>query len=255
MFSVFICEDDDRYLHMINQCVSEHILIEGYKIDVAVCTKDPAEIIEFVSRSKGTGLYFLDVELGGGCNGVDVARQIREYDPRGYIVFITAHPNYMELTFEYKVEPLDYICKTDEDDVRQKVCDCIKHVHNLYLSHQNKNYFTFKVVGEHNITCFHDQILFFEAGLKGDKQIVLHTEKKQYTFYGVLKNVANSLPKNLFFMCHRSFVVNISKIPESGILKLKLGKNFVTMPNGYNCQVSFRKRRQLLKMVEVLFES
>ena len=248
MLHVFVCEDDDKYLHMITKCVNNFIRFEGYDIEFALRTKDPAEVIEYIKQHTVNGLYFLDVELEGGYNGVDVARQIREHDPRGFIVFITAHESYMQLTFEYKVEPLDYIRKTDIDDVQKKVCECIKNAYSKHVTRQNEGCFIFKARGDKKISCFHSQILFIETDPLESKRLILHSEKRQYTFYGTLKDVANELPEGMFFGCHKSFIVNISKIPDSGIVGLKSGKDYVIMPNGNKCQVAARKRRQLINL-------
>ena len=44
-------------------------------------------------------------------SGLELAVKLREYDPRGFIVFITAHDDMMFETFRYRLEALDYIVK------------------------------------------------------------------------------------------------------------------------------------------------
>ena len=249
MLHFFVCDDDDKYLHMITKCLHNNIDFEEYDIDFALSTKDPSEVIEYVKQNTVNGLYFLDIEFACGYNGVDVARQIREHDPRGFIVFVTAHENYMQLTFDYKVEPLDYIRKSDNDEVRKRICECIKSAYKKYVTRQNDPSFVFKSKGGRRISCLHNQILYFETDAEGDKRIIMHTEKRPFVFYDTLKNVAANLSSGLFFDCHKSYIVNISKITKEGVLGLKTGKPYVTMPNYNRCYVASRKRRQLIKLV------
>lgn len=251
MLHFFVCDDDDKCLRMVTECVSNYIRFEEYDIEFALSTKDPAELVEYVRQNTVNGLYFLDIEFAGGYNGVDVARQIREHDPRGFIVFITAHEGYMQLTFDYKVEPLDYISKSDSE-VQKRVSDCIKNAYKKHVTRQHEGCFVFKSRGGRKISCFHSQILFFETDANGDKRIVIHTEKRQFVFYGTLKDVSEDLPSGLFFECHKSFIVNLSKIPKVALTGLRAGNDYITMPNGNRCQVAYRKRRLLLKMVAAL---
>ena len=250
MLSFFVCDDDDKNLHMITKCVKDFIFIEDYDIDFALSTKDPAEIIKYVEQSSVNGLYFLDIELAGGHNGIDVAKQIREYDPRGFIVFVTAFESYMQLTFEYKVEPLDYIYKTDNGEVEKRIRECIKSAYRKYVTRQLEPSFVFKVRNGRRISRPHNQILYFETDTIGDRRVVMHTEKRPFVFYDTLKNVAANLSSGLFFDCHKSFIVNISKIPQESVNELKTGKDYVAMPNYRRCYVAARKRRQLIKLVD-----
>ena len=253
MLSFFVCDDDDKYLHMITKCVNNFINFEDYDIDFALSTKDPAEVIEYVKQRDVNGLYFLDIELADGHNGIDVARQIREYDPRGFIVFITAYESYLQLTFDYKVEPLDYIRKSDSGEVQKRICECIKSAYKKYVARQLEPSFVFKSKGGRRISCLHSQIFYFETDADGDKRVIMHTERRQFVFYDTLKNVAANLSSGLFFDCHKSFIVNISKIPAEGLIGLKSGKDYITMPNGNRCYVAARKRRQLIKLAAAHF--
>ena len=250
MLHFFVCDDDDKYLQMITESVRGNIDFEEYDIDFALSTKDPAELVEYVKQNKVNGLYFLDIEFACGYNGVDVARQIREHDPRGFIVFVTAHESYMQLTFDYKVEPLDYIRKTNDAEIKEKVYECIKNAYKKFVTRQHDPSFVFKAKGGRRVSCFHDQILYFETDRDGEKRIVMHTEKRQYVFYDTLKNVATSLSSGLFFDCHKSYIVNVSKITKEGRIGLKSGNNYIIMPNGNICYVAARKRRLLVKLVD-----
>jgi len=252
MLHIFICEDDLSHQKMILDCIQKHITFEEYDIDITLCTRDPNKIIDIIKETKINGLYFLDVELDGGYNGVSVAKEIRQHDPRGYIVFVTAHPRYMSLTFEYKVEALDYINKTNANEVQQKICTCITNAYRKHVSRSEEERYIFKTQNGHKISCDHADILFFQTDNRGTKRIILHAKKRQYTFYGTLDEVMESLPKGVFYSCHKSYIININNISAFNIQKLQEGSLYIIMENGVECRISTRKRSDLLKMIEVM---
>jgi len=246
VLSIFVCEDDHRFRQELSARIQKHINMEELDIEFTLCTSDPAQIIQFIAKNKVNGLYFLDIELEGGYNGVDIAKKIRQYDPRGFIVFITSHPRYMSLTFEYKVEALAYIHKETVDNIQQRIYDCISDAYDKHVSRPYDGCYIFKTSGGQKVSCLYNDILFFETD-KGTKRIIMHTQKRQYVFYGWLDDMIKSLPSGLFYQCHKSYVVNISHVTDSCIYDLKQGKGYMTMSNGSKCLVSSRKKNGLLK--------
>ena len=250
MLSVFICEDDLRYQEVLYKWIQNYIDDEHLDIEILLRTSDPLKIINTIKTEKVNGLYFLDVELKGGHNGVAIAKDIRQYDPRGFIVFITAHPDYMSLTFEYNVEALAYIQKTDSSAVRKKIYDCINDAYNKHVSRSDDARYIFKTQSGRRISCALEDILFFQTDSRGSKRIVLHTQKRPYIFYGSLDEVMKMLPVGQFYKCHKSCVVNVKYITDVCIQDLNKGKSVIIMPNGSECQVSSRKKSGLRKMAE-----
>lgn len=250
MLTIFICEDNPRYLNLITKCVEEYIDFEDFDIEMGLSTSDPDKIIKLIKQHKVNGLYFLDIELEGGHNGVKVAEIIHQHDPRGFVVFITAHPRYMSLTFEYKVETLAYIHKDSDDIIKQKVCDCIKNAYSKHVSRSNTGNFIFTEPGRQKISCEFEDILFFETASQGSKQVILHTKKRQYVFYASLDEIAKLLPIGMFYKCHKSYVINMCQLSAENKLDLENGCDRITMPNANECLISKRKKYSLLKILE-----
>lgn len=248
MLSVFICEDNERYRQMVLKCVQNYINMEDLDMEVALCTLDPAEIIQFIKHSKVNGLYFMDIELEGGYNGVNVAKDIRQYDPRGFIAFITSHPQYLSLTFEYGVEALAYINKEEPlDSIHKKIQGCMNNALDRHLARQSEGDFIFKSRSGKKISCLISDILFFETDSPGTKRVILHTKKRQYALYDSLTNIEKKLANKLFYRCHGSYLVNKDSITESCREDLEKGNDCMTMSDGSKCFVSARKKKGLLK--------
>ena len=111
MLKAFICEDNKNQREKLTKIIEDIILIENYDMDLGLSTSDPYELINSITGTTNTGIYFLDVDLHSDINGIQLAEKIREHDPRGFIVFITTHAEMSYLTFIYKVEAMDYIIK------------------------------------------------------------------------------------------------------------------------------------------------
>ena len=252
MVSVFVCENDSRYLKHITDCIEKLILIDELDLKLELTVSDPAEIIKFIKNKKVDGLYFLDIELDNGQNGIDLAREIREYDPVGTVAFVTSHPDYRELTFKYNVEAVDYIQKGDEEELYQRVKACINRALQKYAGRHEGLRYSFKLPKGSDVFCKYEDILFFETDPSVPHRIILHTKKKQYVYYHALDKVFSKLPKNIFFKCHRSYIVNLNNLTEVCKNELMQGKSAITMPNGAECKVSTGNRKALLKFMEVV---
>ncbi|MCL1842723.1 MAG: LytTR family DNA-binding domain-containing protein [Defluviitaleaceae bacterium] len=254
MLSVFICEDNQPYREMLLDCIEKFIAIKNFDMEVSLCTHNPAEILNHIGKNVN-GLYFLDVEIanlvtGDVVNGVELAQAIRERDPRGFIVFITAHPRYISLTFEYKVEALAYIHKAEGENVRNKIHDCIENAYNKHVSRADEGYFIFQARYGLLVSCGYDDILFFET--QSSNRIILHARKRQYKFYSTLEKIIKELPFGLFFHCHKSYIINVSNLTEKAVFDLRRGNDRIIMPNGSACLVSSRKKSGLIKLLETI---
>jgi len=244
-----------QYLENITDCIENLILISELELKLEMSVSDPAEIIRFIKNIKSAenkkidGLYFLDIELDNGQNGINVAQAIREHDPMGTIAFITSHSDYRELTFKYNVEAVDYILKGDEDEMHERIKACINRACQKYTNRHEGTLYNFKMPKGEEVSCKYEDILCIQTYPAVSHKIILHTKRMQYVYNQSLDKVV--LPKNIFFRCHRSCIVNINNLTETCKNELLQGKPAITMPNGAECKVSAGGRKALLKFMEV----
>jgi len=243
MLDIFICEDDEQQRKKITKYVENYIMIEELDMKVTLSTDNPDEIIDYLKANNVNGLYFLDVNLNHEKTGIALGADIRKYDSRGSIVFVTSHSELTYLTFLYKVEAMDYIIKDDITDIQKRVIDCIDTANERYMSEHNETTKKrFKITsGDKVISEDYDKILFFETSSKLHK-IIMHSENRQVEFYGELKEIEDL--DDRFYRCHNSFVVNTDNI-ESIDNKTR----DITMTNGAVCFASSRNFRKLKKML------
>ena len=245
MLHIIICEDDLRQREQIESIVKTYITTQKYDIKLALSTPTPIEVLDYINAHPSEQrLYFLDVDLHHEINGIALGSKIREVDQFAKIVFITTHDEMAHLTFKHKIQAMDYIIKGDQDNISSRTAACLKTAYDRYqkeLSEQIK-YFTVNVHGE-VFHISHDEILFFETHPTINRRMILHTESGKLDFRGMVGKIAEHSPE--FYLCHKSFVVNISKIKSIN----KLAKE-IRMVNDEIVPVATRKMPELLQLVK-----
>ena len=209
---VFICEDDNRQRNQITKIIGNYIQFEGLNIKIAVSAASPETVLDYLAQNAGlTGLYFLDVDLNHEIDGIILAEKIRKHDPRGFIVFVTGHDEYLPLTFKHKVEALEYISKTDLQ-TGERICGCIRNAYEKYCGKPTELFdnFVFKI-NNNIISIRKNAILYFEASQDTAHKIIVYTDDGVYSFYGKMKDLEKELGSR-FFRCHKSFLLNLSKV-------------------------------------------
>lgn len=242
ILDIIICEDDLYQRDKIEANVIEALKDLKINSSIALSVSEPKLIIDHLQNiRKESFIYFLDISLGDNMNGIELAKEIRKYDPKGYIVFITAHAELTLLTFEFKVQALDYILKTNFNVLKNRIAECIASANeNYYIACLNEKSVFTKNAGDVLIRLNHKDILFFETTEKKHK-IRIHTCEEQIEFYGTLKELQNGIPSE-YYKSHRSYLVNTNNIKS--INKKKLA---ICMKNGEICYVSLQYLKGLIE--------
>lgn len=243
MLDIIICEDNDHQRKLIENITKEALINLKYDSKVDLSTDNPLDVINHVKTNKERSfVYLLDVDLNEETNGIALAKGIREYDSKGYIIFITAHVELSFLTFKYKVQALDYIVKSDSQSLKNKIIECLIAAYNDY---QNMNFkideknMIFINLGNKIINFDLNEILFFETTSMAHK-LRIHTYKGQFDFYGKIKDIEDNVTSD-YYRTHRSYLVNTTKIKS--IDKPSLTINMI---NDETCYVSARYIKGLI---------
>ena len=239
MLKIYICEDIEVQRDKIQQVVENIVLMEELDMELYCVSEDPYKILEKVKETEEVGIYFLDIELGADMTGLTLAQEIRRYDPRGFIVFITTHSEMSYMTFIYKLEALDFILKDAPEELGKRVYECILKANQRFASAKNKVQANFSVkVNEKVFTVDYDEVLFFETSPNVHK-VILHCKNRQMEFLGTIKEIEKEVDER-FYRCHRSFLVNKDNIRE-----IDFQKRVIYMVNGDECLISSRLMKGL----------
>ena len=234
MLHIFVCEDDAAQRKAVVQTIQNTVLIEELDMRLVLDTANPYELLEAVRSSRNTGIYFLDIDLNCDMNGMKLAQQIRKFDPRGFIIFITAHSELSYMTFQYRVEAMDFVLKDNPVEAKVKIRECLLNAWERHNLQTNKVHKTYTIeVGERKISVDYQDILFFETSSNIHK-VVLHAKDRQIEFSGTMKDLENTLD-DCFVRCHRSFLVNRNNIKE-----VDTKNRIIYFVNGESCLMSTR---------------
>ena len=240
ILSVLICEDNPSQRQNLENIISNHIAFKDYDSKIALSTDNPDTLLEHVKKMpQQNNFYVLDVNLQHEMNGISLGQEIRTFDPFGKIVFVTTHVELALLTFQYRVEAMDYIIKDSMDNIRQRLCSCIDTAYQQVAN--AKQYFQLKSIdGIQNVSL--SSILFFASGNVPHK-IILHTNNERIEFRGSLKEIEQMQP--FFFRTHKSFVVNLKNIKS-----INRNAGEIVMSNNEVALITLKKLPALLDLLK-----
>ena len=242
MLSVYICEDQEEVRRIQRECLEKQIMIQGYDMEIALCSGRPGEILEAVEKNPGRGIYFLDVELKGEeMDGFALGREIRRLGPRGFIVYVTAYVKLAFETFRYHLEALDYIVKESMEKMEEGLGRSLSVITERMRAEQgeHREFFSVKVMDVVKHVPI-DEIMFFEAA-PGTHRIALHGVNDWFDFIGSLRELEGQLGSR-FLRTHRAYLVNVEQIAE-----LDLKGREIRMKNGERCLFSRNVKGALLE--------
>lgn len=239
MLNIFVCEDDPMQRKNVVQIIKNTVLIEELDMQLILDTPNPYELLEAVKTSQNTGIYFLDIDLKCDMNGMKLAQQIRMFDPRCFIIFVTSHSELSYMTFQYRVEAMDFVLKDNPAEAKVKIRECLLNASERYALQSNKTHKVYTIeIGERKISVDYNDILFFETSSNIHK-VILHAKDRQIEFSGSIKELEKALGDN-FVRCHRSFLVNRNNIKETD------AKNrIIYFANGETCLMSLRMMKEV----------
>lgn len=241
MLDIFVCEDNAVQRQAIVQTIQNIVLIEELDMQLVLDTEDPHVLLVKLKASRNTGIYFLDIDLNSDMNGMKLAQQIRLFDPRGFIIFITAHSELSYMTFQYRVEAMDFVLKDNPAEAKVKIRECLLNAMERYTLQTNKIHKVYTMeLGGRKVSVDYDEIFFFETS-RNIHKVILHAKDRQIEFYGAIKELTSILDDN-FVRCHRSFLVNKNNIKE-----VDAKNRIIYFNNGETCLMSTRMMKEFRK--------
>ncbi|ADL04511.1 LytR/AlgR family response regulator transcription factor [Lacrimispora saccharolytica] len=213
MIHIYLCEDDTRQLNRWEDIISKYLLMNPTETKLYCATSKPEELLSMRRRSGTTGLYFLDIDLQSNKNGIELAQEIRKYDPRGYVVFVTTHSEMAVLTFRYKVEAMDFITKDDAETLPEQICSCIRNAERNYKVQLDASNRLLSIkVDKDSLVLDQNDIVAITTGDDSHK-LTVHTRNGVRQISGSLKEYHTTLNSN-FCQCNRSTIINLKHVTK-----------------------------------------
>ena len=241
MIPVYICDDDPVVSARLNRIVSDQIMILNGDMGPVRTTDDPRQLLEWQHQDMVPAVYFLDIDFPEQISGLELAQQLRQYDPRGFIVFITGHGDLVFETFRLRLEAMDYIVKGDYQEMAVRVRDCLTSIQERLRNEPSGKgqYCTLKMFDTVRHIPIED-ILYFEAlGYKHTLRLYLINEILE--FNNSLDHFQEQLGEG-FWRCHRGFLVN-----RDHIKVVHMKEQIVELDTGAKCALSRKAKAEYRK--------
>jgi two-component system LytT family response regulator len=192
-------------------------LIETYSsIKITDTFTDGLEVLKFLQENE-TDVIFLDINIPS-LDGMLLASNISKFKKKPYIIFTTAYKQHAAQAFE--LNAFDYILKPYDE---KRIAAVLKRLETVYQRDRQPAAATKPSAALHKRTRINlkknekiivtdvNDIYYAEAS---EKETFVFTKKERYTIHESISDFYQELPKDQFFRCHRSYIVNLSKIHE-----------------------------------------
>lgn len=228
MLRIAICDDEPEARDALRFQLEKTLIEQTEEVVYEFCAGTNA--VSWLRKHPGeVDLLFLDVEMDN-MDGMEAARQIREFDGNIMIVFLTGYADHV---FDgYSVGALDYILKPV---TVQRLMELLHRVR-VKLEQEENLSFSFKNAdGTWRFPL--QEILYFYSDRR---KVSLVTKDKEYTFYAKLDEIGKKLDGQ-FVRIHQRFLVNPSRVDY-------LGRDTVTV-GGRELPCSRNYREQAMKKI------
>lgn len=236
MLNFVLCDDNKAILDRLSK-ILDSIFIQ-YNIDAKVTfsSTTPEDVLTYV-KSNTVNVLFLDIDLKSKISGIDLADSIRKFNKEVYIIFTSAHLEYILIA--YKCKTFDFIPKpiTLErvEETIHRLIDDINYggKKNCFIRLDNKN----TIINQDNIN------FIKKDGMK----LVFYTNTRTYETYSSFNKISENLPSN-FVRCHKSYIANINKISD-----VQTKDNTIVFENNMNsdikCYIGPKYKNKLMEVL------
>ena len=223
MIKIAFCDDEMEVLHQMNGLLDRYRVERNEDITYAAF-QSPFELLTEIEKGIRPDILFLDVVMPGQ-NGMDVAKEIRQYDTNMKIIFLTSSPEFAVESYSvgayfYQLKPIwegSFFRLMDA-----VLAECEKKKKNSLILHSKDG-----------ITRINLQQLEYCEVL--GRKLLFHLENGAVLEgAGSLDDLAGQLMQySNFFRPHRSFLVNMEYIQNISSRSIKMVNDAVIpIPHG-----------------------
>ena len=223
MIKIAFCDDDMEVLHQMNELLDRYRVEWNEDITYAAF-QSPFELLTEIEKGIRPDILFLDVVMPGQ-NGMDVAKEIRQYDTNMKIIFLTSSPEFA--VESYSVGAYFYQLKPIWEESFFRLMDSVL----AECEKKKKNSLILR--SKDGITRIDLQQLEYCEVL--GRKLLFHLENGAVLeSAGSLDDLAGQLMQySNFFRPHRSFLVNMEYIQNISSRSIKMVNDAeIPIPHG-----------------------
>ncbi|MGP7819208.1 LytR/AlgR family response regulator transcription factor [Niallia sp. 01092] len=198
----------------------EYLIQTHSNIEVVASFDDGLDVLKFLQETEIDAI-FLDINIPS-LDGMFLASNISKFAKKPYIIFTTAYKEHAVQAFE--LEAFDYILKPYDE---KRIAAMLKKLEGAFNRDHYKSTNEEEAKGQdgnakaqgrinlrkndHIIVTDVNEIYYAAAS---EKVTLVYTKAEEYMMPMSISEFHAKLPQDIFFKCHRSYTVNLSKIHE-----------------------------------------
>lgn len=219
---IAVCDDDYTICHTITAGILAAKALVKYEI------YEFHSGAELLKSNKKWDMIFLDIELGGEIDGLDVAQKLQEENPELILIFISSFSKYVSSayyfhTFQFLLKPID------NNLLQREFLRGVDEYKSLHAQYTFKHYYD-------EIQIEIKDIMYLEAQ---SRQLEVKTRNgKSYMVYGKISEQEELEKTHSFIRAHRSYLVNLRYIA-------KIDKNQILLADDSKIPISRTKRSEI----------
>ena len=196
---VILCDDDPIFLKALRSEVERTFSRLNMNTTIRAFNS-PTDISP--EQLAACDMAFLDIDFESeDCNGIDIARTLRQVNNHALIFFVTNYIDYAPAGYE--VQAFRYILKRDMGEVLERYI--LQAMENMadgqeFLRLRDK---------EQTVDLPLEQITYLEVL---DHYVSIHTGSANYTLNATLSGMESEMEEHGFLRIHKSYLVNMAYI-------------------------------------------
>ena len=230
MLNFALLDDNNELLNEMHNMLESIFLQHNFDGNVGIKTTNIDDFFDYINHYR-VDVIILDIHLGSGLTGIQIANLIRKTNRDCYIIFATAHFEYVQIAYKYKT--FDFLSKPVN---KERLENCIIRLFDDISYSKDK----FLIIPNDKNIIPERTIIFIE---KNGMKIIIHTKTFSYEIYSTLSQIQHLLPNN-FVRCHKSYIVNVENI-----LDIDTKKNTVSF-SSISCGIGPTYKNNFLEMVK-----
>lgn len=234
MLNFVICDDNLTVLNKLSHMLESIFMKNDLEAKIAFKTTKDTELISYLKENP-IDVLILDINLHSKFNGLEIANLVRKNNKDFYIIFTTAHSEFVFLA--YKCKTFDYLCKPVTKERLEETI--LRLFDDIQDSISNKKYIR---LDNKNTIIDENEVQYIKRdGMK----VIFHTDSRDYEVYSSFTKLQNKLPNN-FVRCHKSFIANVNNIT-----RLEPAYNLIYFKNDNTCYIGPKYKNDFMKGVKL----
>lgn len=242
---VHILEDNKIQRENLKEIVEREIRGHGYDMELGTIDGNPKSFFK-KTKISGQDIFFIDIDLKQKMTGFDVGKKIRELENektgKQYLIYVTAFDDQMPLTYEYKLEVLDYISKNNTAMLQAKIAECLNVIQSKRFAckeeQEEGGYFSY-IAFKKEIKIPIKDIVYIQSG---HNILLVVTDNKMCSVRMTMKEAEEKLSNTDFLKANESILINRSQIKT-----MDLENKIVILHDNIKIPISHRVARNLKK--------